>query len=305
MSVTLQRKYTGSWFDPEDSRRLAATLTSRLLKRMKGKRGLFLTLTYDRQHWNNAQELYRQASQQKHMFNFLRRLSYYLTGTPNGLKGRWIRKAEWQDAGGEGWLHYHLIIDWPRRIPHHQLERIWGHGFVHIKRASRHSMKYFAKYMGKAGTVPGWLLMERPRSVKVVAVSPGFWAESRASSESIKRTPPAAYVPLGTILDSAREGTIVRCSESGICRTLGVDIVDAVAFLRAAGVRIEPDGRGRFYCGLHWSRACQALKDGVGVAASGGDPHSLYLNQTSNRYKTPWWNHYLVSLGVAEWRRVA
>lgn len=173
---------SSSWFSREGSRRQAAKLRERLVRKCHGQAGVFLTLTYSREEWGGPRELYRAASAERHVRRFIEGLSAYLG---ESLTGRWIRKMEFQRGG---WVHWHLIILGVKRIDYVALSELWGFGHVWISRASRRRVSYFAKYLSKESDVaPEWIYAEPVRSVKVVATSPGFWGESSKASQAPER----------------------------------------------------------------------------------------------------------------------
>jgi hypothetical protein len=141
------------------------------VNRCRGHRGVFVTLTYRREDWDDSQDCYRSAQEQQHVPLFLRKVSRFLG---ESLKSRWICKLEFQEGG---WVHWHIIILDVNKIPHAELTRMWGRGHVWINRLSPGRIRYCCKYVCKGGQVPGWLYAEPTRGVKVVRVSPGFWGD--------------------------------------------------------------------------------------------------------------------------------
>ena len=57
---------------------------------------------------------------------------------------------EFQDTNGRGAIHYHCLLDIPY-IPHKELQKIWGNGFVFINVISHvdNLGAYLIKYMTK------------------------------------------------------------------------------------------------------------------------------------------------------------
>lgn len=218
--LKIRRAVPLSWFDPDGSRILSRKLRERLEKRMR-KGGLFLTLTYNREEWPDARELYEAAKREQHFNRFMQRLQKLLGAS---LRGLWIRKIEFQASGH---VHHHVLIDWRSRIPHSVLEKAWGHGFVWVSKASARRIRYFSKYLAKCGEdFPRWLLVEPSRSIRLVACSPGFWSDGADDAEDdhsapvnaskileellrLSSGPPAgklpAYVPLGEVLSRSRD----------------------------------------------------------------------------------------------------
>lgn len=171
--IQLKHNGTGSWLDPRSSPILASRLSKRLWERCRGHRGLCLTLTYDRGPYADSQDLYRRQSEEQHVPLFIRKVGRYLG---EKLTGRWFCKMEFQDGG---YAHFHIILLDVPRIKHAELARMWGHGFLWVKRLSPKAIHYCTKYMSKADGIPAWLYGERSRSIKIIRVSPGFWGSKQ------------------------------------------------------------------------------------------------------------------------------
>lgn len=167
--IEIRQVVSDSWLDHRASKRLAAALSDKLWKRCRGHRGLFVTLTYDRSRYESAIALYRAQGESQHVALFLRKVARYL-GVD--LRGKWFCKLEFQKGG---WVHFHLIILDVDRIPHAACTEMWGHGHVWLRRLSQRAVRYCTKYVAKGGALPAWLFLERPRSVKIIRVSSGFW----------------------------------------------------------------------------------------------------------------------------------
>lgn len=207
--LTIKDVYRRSWLDPRSVRQVAAAFHSRLTKRVGKKRMLFVTLTYDQRLFDSPLDAYRTSSEHRHIPRFIERLSKQ---TGIDLTGRWIRKLEFQD---NSWPHYHLLIDTHRYIDQKVIEECWGHGYARCERMKPSRIAYFCKYVSKTGTIPAWLLGERPKSVKIVACSPGWWGERARRTEirSRRSLQLACYVPIGQRLSTV-DGVVVRVPES-------------------------------------------------------------------------------------------
>ncbi|MDP6771105.1 MAG: hypothetical protein QF704_10450, partial [Anaerolineales bacterium] len=181
---------------------------------------LFITLTYDRSNFESASHLYREQSEKRHVRLFIRRLSAYLG---QSLNGKWVRKMEFQNGG---WVHFHLIIDSPRRIPQKDLQSIWGFGHTWINSAKYEHIRYFCKYIAKQDSIPPYLYNERSRSIKLVACSPKFWNTENDVVSSIKRSCKwAVYTP---VVNSLRSRTILKTNRGQ--RTLSIPIHEVLSF---------------------------------------------------------------------------
>lgn len=172
-STEIRRCHVRSWLDPEYSRILARRYGDRLIERFKGKRGLFLTLTYDRTPYSDPRDLYRTQSEDRHLRHFIRRLGKYLGVS---LTGKWAAKMEFQRGG---WLHWHVVVETPQFIDASDWPMLWPHGHAKAQRLNRVRARYFCKYFAKSGEdTPAFLYFERPRSVTIMRSSPGFWGDS-------------------------------------------------------------------------------------------------------------------------------
>lgn len=245
----IELKHTGceSWFNPDYAKKLSAQLGDDLWKRCEGRRGLFVTLTYDRSKYRDALDLYRRQADEQHVPLFLRKVSRRLGVS---LKGRWFSKLEFQQGG---WVHWHLIILDVEKIPHDVATELWGHGHVWLKRLNRRNVRYCTKYVVKAGACPAWLYNEAPRSVKIVRVSPGFWGRDDASEPAAVVEPedaagsmrfPGIYEPIGTRIESRRHAFVARDSE-GHYRRAAVDLGPLLLALMRRGCMIV-GRRGRW-----------------------------------------------------------
>lgn len=81
---------------------------------------------------------------------FIQRLRYWCkkNGKPDNFK--YLAVIEFQDENKRGAVHYHLISN-IGYIPHEELERIWGMGFIGINRIENvdNIGAYISKYMAK------------------------------------------------------------------------------------------------------------------------------------------------------------
>jgi len=300
MSHTTQIRQVdiGSWFSPDSSRRLCAELSDKLIERFKGKKGVFLTLTYDRAPYSSPVEVYRDSGTERHVRLFIRSLGKMLG---ENLSGKWICKLEFQRGD---WPHFHLLIETSSRPTADQVSRAWGHGFVHVARIRTRRLRYFAKYVAKPGALAGWVLAERTRSVKVIRTSPGFWPVSRKAKPSsaipCKRHPPTAYVTLGDKL--ARTSTVLIRSGRRF-RRFRLAYHEAVTLL--ASDRACFGNR----CGAWTSvdRSFDAVQALLGTEEDKARGEAaVNLIQTSKPHNHPeWMTPYLISIGVLEWGSVS
>jgi len=194
-------------------------LSKKLIDRVEDftEKALFITLTYDRNNYKNPAQLYREQSEQRHIRLFIRRLSNYLGVS---LNGKWIRKMEFQNGG---WIHFHLIIDSPKYIPHEHLNMLWGFGYTWINVAKWSKVKYFCKYISKKfEDVPPYLYMERMRSVKIIACSPNFWCLPKQNLGRPINTEYTKWAVFTPLVESFRDRTIVKSSTGSVTISKGI-----------------------------------------------------------------------------------
>lgn len=308
----LREQAIDSWLDPVASVRLSKRLGDALAERFRGKRGVFLSLTYDRSKFTGPMDCYRKMSEQRHVRKFIKRLACFL-GVD--LAGKYICKLEFQMGDGVGYPHFHLMIEGIGFVPQAKLAELWGHGFVWISAATRKRCKYFAKYIAKADDVPAWILQEPPRSVKIVRTSPGFWGvppKVRDRAAVVKRGRPFCWVPIGTRLHERRGRVIARSADGKRYRRVNCPVWLAAIELAKRGGKVVGVGR--------WLRCEYGLSTLVAIleAAAGGAPAKpgsprLHLKDSGNPPGTPGpedlWVPWLVdsmrAQGVLEWRNAA
>lgn len=267
-SIRVRRSGSRSWLDYQWAKAFGAKLAARLEERCTGERGVFLTLTYQRNEYENPRDLYRQASEKKHVAEFIKRLARFLG---ESLTGRWICKMEFQEGG---WVHWHLIVLGVSRIEHAALSSLWGFGHVWIKRMNRQSLRYMTKYVAKGDGLPAFLYAERPRSVKVIRTSKGFWNDppkNRPTPVRDESPQLEAYRPIGESLRRADSTSIVE-DEFGGFRSYQVPLDQLLSDLRATGYLVV----NRVGSWLELKRV------GVHRGASRGTPR-LHLRRRQNR----------------------
>lgn len=320
-----------SWLDPRFSRILARSYADRLIARFKGKRGLFLTLTYRRDDYDGPRDLYRKQADERHLRRFIEKLAKYLG---HSLTAKWCAKMEFQTGG---WVHWHLAVETTGFVKPGDWPRLWPHGFAKAQRLNRQRCNYFCKYFAKSGDVPAFLYFERPRSVTIVRSSPGFWdhearAEQPEPVDASQRelTPPSeeppddgesglpslpvakhacpCFVPLGHRLTQAH-GRVLLISRphrraKRQYRVIKACIYSVICTASLAGCRIMRRGRRCFILG---QVPASAWTSG-GAAAK--RPAALDLIEVQKPPKrsafdefrsTPWVQMALTQLGVLSW----
>jgi len=132
--------------DKEKNREIALSRSKREVRRLInsnvdawGEKPKFFTLTFRENvtdiKWAN-----------KEFKKFRQRLSRYIWRESNNLK--YVAVIEFQKRGA---VHYHVVTFNMPYVPHADLERIWGHGFVHIRAIDDcdNVGAYVTKYMTK------------------------------------------------------------------------------------------------------------------------------------------------------------
>jgi len=281
---------TGSWLDVRSARSMSKKLGCKLWDRCQGHRGLFVTLTYRRDEYENAIDLYRKQSEEQHVALFLRKISRYLD---RDLKGKWFCKLEFQKGG---WVHWHLIILDVVKIPHDIATELWGHGHVWLRRLNKGNVKYVTKYTVKGGEVPAWLYAERPKSVKIIRVSPGFWGApvrpKKNASEEVEDDPydkwgpseqriEGMYVPIGAKIDNGGDRFVCR-DEDGKYARGQCDLGSLLVSLLEQGAGIVGSRSGWLVLDASWSQLERAMLKAEGMRAHARTPPPLHLRGTSN-----------------------
>lgn len=278
----LELRVTGteSWLDERSARRISKRLGAKLWERCQGHRGLFVTLTYRRDEYRDALDLYRRQSEEQHVPLFLRKVSRYLG---RSLKGRWFCKLEFQTGG---WVHWHLIILDVNKIPHDVATTLWGHGHVWLRRLNKKNVKYVTKYTVKGGDVPAWLYAERPRSVKIVRTSPGFWGElgrkKKADDDEPAEPDPydeygpreqvieGVYVPIGHRIDTGGDRFVVRDDRGKYARG-DVDLGTLLACLMDEGGYVVGTRSGWLAIDASWAQLDRAVHQARAIHRPEGD----------------------------------
>ena len=316
MSVHVRARCLRSWLSVQDAPILGAILRTRLAERLKGERGLFLTLTYSHEEWESARELYYATGEKQHVTLFMRRLARACN--LGSLKGRWFCKLEFQRGG---WVHFHVILLGPTYLPHEAITKAWGFGHVWVNRLTASHLAYLCKYVAKDGAVPPWLFFERPRSVKVIRVSPGFWGDTKSADrvpDDRVRDPFSAlplWVPIGQRIEDAARQTVIleRTRERTNGDLVAVPLMEARSRLLAAGFVLgapdDPDlGSGWLSVRCAQTNA-PASFDAVSETVRRGDrpargrspgPGDLHLIPDSNPDALPIWLRQSVSATLEE-----
>jgi hypothetical protein len=215
-----------SWCDPEYGKIMAAQFRSKLLARCRGRKGLFLTLTYRRDEWGGPHELWRAQGDEQHVALFMRSLSRAM-GVE--LSGKWVCKAEFQ-AGG--WVHWHIIIVDVAWVAFETLAHCWEHGFVWVKRLNARNIAYCAKYVAKEGGIPSFLMHEN--RVRIIRTSRGFWGDPprERSVSPWSQSHRCCYVSVGQRIKASRRRTLLH-DGYGRWTSVPVGLFELLSLVRA------------------------------------------------------------------------
>ena len=276
--IRLRVRGSKSWLDPTSQFALSMMLAHKLVDRCRGKRGVFVTLTYRRDEFEDPCDLYRKTGEQQHVPLFLRKVSRYLGVS---LKGKWICKLEFQKGG---WVHWHIIILGVKKIAHAELNNMWGRGHVWINRLSPNRIKYCCKYVCKGGEVPSWLLAEPTRSVKIIRVSPGFWGDATASRKGdaiepmyqpFKNARVPMFKAIGQRIEDCKNQLVAR-DEGDNFRQVVADFALLLVALMQHGHAVIGNDRGWVVVDCDWDSldriATAVTRPGAAAATRGGGP---------------------------------
>jgi len=153
-----------TWFTRVGAQKKLSQLHNKGLPSFKDWR--FITLTLDPKKFSTAQSAYEYVKPRLRFF--IRKLKRYLDADVS-----FVWKLEFQ---ANGWAHWHLLVDYKKKILHDRLLDLWGFGFVEIQRVKSHSMSYVFKYLSKgldSGQLPKWFLQyKRPRVFQTSGIFP-------------------------------------------------------------------------------------------------------------------------------------
>lgn len=139
---------------------------------------LFLTLTYA-ENMTDVKRLYDDGRK------FIKRLRYKYR---NVSRVEYIAVVEPQERGA--W-HYHILVKFPdvdfMYIPHAELERLWGHGFVFVQDVSNvdNIGAYLSAYLSNINGIKGGRLHLYPAGMNIYRCSRGIVKPKRMSENRV------------------------------------------------------------------------------------------------------------------------
>ncbi|MHB1767178.1 MAG: rolling circle replication-associated protein [Phycisphaerae bacterium] len=241
--IEIRARNSRSWMDARYGRMLANQVAGALVERCAGEKVLKMELTYERSGYANPQELFDKASEDRHVRRFMESLGNFLGCN---LTGKWLCKMEFQQGG---WVHWHIILLGFEYLDHADLTRLWGHGFVWVRKAVERDLRYTCKYFSKDGAIPAFLYLRPIRSVKFIRASPGFWAKEHvpvSTEEQSGRNDWDAepeplrlpiYTSIGQMIENGEGATVCR-DQDGRYAQIRVPFWLVVPILKARGVRV-------------------------------------------------------------------
>jgi len=142
----------------------------------------FITLTIDRAQYPDPQEAYNIGK--RHLREFMYRLSQYYA------INRWCWKLEFHKADMDGriWPHWHLLLDYKKKMKMENIRKLWGKGRTEIQRVKDQGFRYLFKYVSKnVHDLPTWIL--NSSHVRFFQTSKGFFDSVGAPKTQKKPSP--------------------------------------------------------------------------------------------------------------------
>lgn len=309
--IRIRRRACESWLDPKGGLSLAMAFRDRLAARLAvADKAVFITLTYDRTPYDDARSLYRAQRDDQHVVMFMRRLAKALG--VKSLAGQWCRKMEFQRGG---WVHWHIVLVGYSFIPWQTVLKAWGHGDIDVQRIddAERAVKYMCKYISKDGGLPPWLYAERPRSIKIISASPGFWLDPamRSDSDPEPTISIQGYRPIGYSIEQCKQTSVVHDVTRDEWSTHGQDSLWLRERLRKAGIHPSHHDKGWTYYPCTYSQFERATSrnpeggrsPGSRAAAPGDPPLGLFRtgnpDASASAPRLPdWYTDVLDALGV-------
>ncbi|MDA8375602.1 MAG: hypothetical protein M0Z50_00745 [Planctomycetia bacterium] len=306
--IEMRARHSRSWMDARYGRILANKTANKLVARCQDEKVLKIELTYDRSEYANPEDLYDCVRAERHIRRFIASLAIFLGCS---LKGKWLCKMEFQHGG---WVHWHLILLGVDYINHAELMRLWGHGYVWIRRAGEADLRYTCKYFAKEDGLPDFLYLQPIRSVKFIRASPGFWNQESVLDKTTEPNevdkaievamvrdrvdPPQSlrlpiYTSIGQMIETGEAVTVCR-DDQGHYIQVHYPIWQILTQIKAHGVPITGTKNGWIQFPLPTVSAVLTSVTPPAVNAAGprsGPRHTagLHLIYSTNPPKLPKW----------------
>lgn len=153
------------WWHPQGIRKMVKRLESRGFPWLRG--WLFFTLTIDQKRFASEVDAFEAGKDR------LRRVIHELRKRGFNIR-RYAFKLELQ---GNGYPHWHLLVDTRDFIDENLVTELWGLGYADVKRVKPTKWIYLFKYVVKSGgDIPNWVL-DYPKRIRVFQTSSGFFSK--------------------------------------------------------------------------------------------------------------------------------
>jgi len=223
--ITLEAYRPETWFSQDGARIKKRRLQLSGIPTLKNWR--FFTLTIALRNITPT-EAYERGSDR--MRRFLARFRKAI-----GREFLWCWKLE-VHADEDGYPHWHLLIDYQKKIPLEIFERLtkwWGLGRVDVRRVRGADWEYLFKYVSKGlDDLPEWVTHYKGR-IRIFQTSKGFWTRKkpRKTSKAEARTCMTRVDLITRESWNARKAAIVTTQADGVRRVRVIKL--QFPFLRA------------------------------------------------------------------------
>ena len=177
--IQVEPFFPANWFTERGASKKLHLLQSKGLPSFKNWR--FLTLTVDPLLFRDNESAYNHIKS---------RMRYFIRSLKQALEIKELRycwKLEFQENGNP---HWHMILDYRKKIDIPMLEDLWGYGKINLQRINAKELPYTFKYITKQiDGLPSWFLsLSRPRVFQSSGLFPVVVKKKEASEESIDET---------------------------------------------------------------------------------------------------------------------
>jgi hypothetical protein len=227
--TVVRRHRCDAWFcracGPRKGRRVAENIEAEV--RSWPAPPLMLTLTVDRASFPQGPEsAYDAVAGDQRLIGKLLYALRRVASERGGYIGRYIIALEFQGCTGDGWPHWHVLLETRTgRVPREVVQEawriwrdVWNVGGLDFQEGRQRGApgRYVAKYLTKGIVPPPWVSQRRTdRAIKMVQGSRGEFAVRPLVGESRCRrpAPPGLRQPRSPFPRS-NEDRLVRCGQS-------------------------------------------------------------------------------------------
>ena len=184
--VQVEPFFPANWFTERGAFKKLHLLQSKGLPSFKNWR--FLTLTVDPLLFRDNESAYNHIKS---------RMRYFIRSLKQSLEIKELRycwKLEFQENGNP---HWHMILDYRKKIDIPMLQDLWGYGSINLKRIKDKELPYTFKYITKQlDGLPSWfLLLSRPRVFQSSGLFLPVVKKEETSEQSTKETDVSSEKP--------------------------------------------------------------------------------------------------------------